>query len=191
MFCVAGFAHPPPTPPFFSRLDAALDHLRRALASLRTGRAAPSLLEHVPVRGAASAGGHAPPLKAVAAITARDAATLIVTPYDSASVALVAAAVRDSPLGLNPAVDGGEIVVPVPRPTKEGAAAMAKIARAEAEAARVSLRSARRDGNAQAKRVASTDARRAEERRVGAAVEAAEKEVGALLAAKEKDLSAV
>lgn len=178
-------------PPLFSRLDAALDHLRRALASLRTGRAAPSLLEHIPVRGAAPPGGHPPPLKGVAAITARDAATLVVTPYDAASVAVVAAAVRDSPLGLNPAVEGGEVVVPVPRPTKEGAAAMVKVARAEAEAARVSMRAARRDGNAQAKRVASTDARRGEERRVAAAVEAAEREVGALLAAKEKDLSAV
>lgn len=68
---------------------------------------------------------------------------------------------------------------------------MVKVARSEAEAARVSLRSARRDANAQAKRAASTDDQRRGEKRVQALVDAAEKEVGALLTAKEKDLKAV
>lgn len=99
-----------------TRLDAALDHLRRSLAALRTGRAAPPLLEHVPVRGAyGDTGGHAPPLKALATVTARDATTLVVAPYDGSTVAAVATAIRDSPLGLNPRVEGGEVVVPVPK----------------------------------------------------------------------------
>lgn len=68
---------------------------------------------------------------------------------------------------------------------------MVKVARAEAEAARVSLRAARRDANAQAKRAASTDDARRDEKKVQGLVETAEKEVGALLAAKEKDLKAV
>ena len=77
------------------------------------------------------------------------------------------------------------------RPTKESALAMTKVARSEAEAARVSLRASRRDANAAAKGAASTDEVRRAEKRVQGLVDAAEKEVGVLLAAKEKDLKAV
>lgn len=67
---------------------------------------------------------------------------------------------------------------------------MAKVAKTEAEAARVGLRAARRDANARAKGLPD-DARRREEKKVQAAVDAAEKEVGELVARKEKDLGAV
>ena len=77
------------------------------------------------------------------------------------------------------------------RPTKESALAMTKVARSEAEAARVSLRASRRDANAAAKQAASTDEVRRAEKRVQGLVDAAEKEVGVLLAAKENDLKAV
>lgn len=65
--------------------------------------------------GDSGGNGHAPPLKALATVTARDAATLVVAPYDPSTVTAVAAAIRDSPLGLNPGIEGGEVVVPVPK----------------------------------------------------------------------------
>lgn len=95
------------------KLGAAIDRLRRELAGLRTGRASPAMLDTVTVKLDAG-GGHAP-LKGVASVAARDAATLIVTPFDSSAAAAVAAGVRASPLGLDPRVEGGEIIVPVPK----------------------------------------------------------------------------
>lgn len=95
------------------RLAATVDRLRRELAGLRTGRAAPAMLDTVTVKLDAG-GGHAP-LKGVASVAARDAGTLVVTPFDADAVAAVAAGVRASPLGLDPRVEGGEVIVPVPK----------------------------------------------------------------------------
>ena len=100
----------------------ALDHLRAELAGLRTGRASPGMLDHLAVPGAygddGSGGGHAPPLRALAATTARDAHTLIVTPFDPATLPALEAALRDGPLALQPQRSAaGELIAPVPPPT--------------------------------------------------------------------------
>lgn len=184
----------------------ALDHLRAELAGLRTGRASPGMLDHLPVRGAYSGSGegeggkgdtggtsHAPPLRALAATTARDAHTLIVTPFDPSTLAALECALRDGPLALNPTRSGGgELVVPVPPPTKEAAAAMLKVARAAAENARAAVRQARRGGMEAAKAAhPGEDDRRAAEKRVQAATDEHTAGVDKLLVAKEKALAEV
>jgi ribosome recycling factor len=177
----------------------ALDHLRAELAGLRTGRASPGMLDHLAVPGAygddggGSGSGHAPPLRALAATTARDAHTLVVTPFDPATLPALEAALRDGPLSLNPQRSpGGELVVPVPPPTKEAAAGMLKVARTAAEGARAAVRAARRAGMDAAKAAfAGEDDRRAAEKKVQQATDAHIEAVDKALAGKEKALAEV
>jgi len=180
----------------------ALDHLRTELTGLRTGRASPGMLDNLAVPGAyggdegsgrASSSSHAPPLRALAATTARDAHTLVVTPFDPATLPALEAALRDGPLALNPSRSpGGELVIPVPPPTKDAAAAMLKVARAAAENARAAVRQARRGGMEAAKAGhAGEDDRRVAEKKVQAATDEATAAVDKLVAAKEKALAEV
>jgi ribosome recycling factor len=181
-------------------MGKALDHLRAELAGLRTGRASPGMLEHLPVPGAYgdggggdSSGAHAPPLRALAATTARDAHMLVVTPFDPATLPALEAALRDGPLALQPQrSSGGELVVPVPPPTKDAAAGMLKVARAAAEAARAAVRHARRSGMEAAKAAhAAEDDRRVVEKQVQRLTDEHTATVDKLVAAKEKALSEV
>ena len=190
-----------------AKMVTAVERLKKALSGLHVGRASPSMLEHVPVTlvtttegGAAeessSSSSNTLPLQALAAVTARDANTLVVTPFDPtpATAAAITSALRLPPLKLDARVErSGELVVPVPRATPEAVAALAKLARAEAEAARVAVRSARKDANAAArsKKELSEDARRKNEKAVQAAADEFSKKVDAALAAKEADLAAV
>lgn len=179
----------------------AVDHLTTELAGLRTGRASPGMLDNLDVPGAygsaetssSSATSHSPPLRALAATTARDAHTLVVTPFDPSTLPALEAALRDGPLSLNPTRSpGGELIVPVPPPTKDAAVAMLKVARAAAENARAAVRQARRGGMEAAKAAhAGEDDRRVAEKKVQAATDEATASVDKLLAAKEKALAEV
>ena len=185
-------------------MAAAVERLKKALSGLHAGRASPSMLEHVPVTLAtpdgsaeeSSSTGNTLPLQALAAVTARDANTLVVTPFDptASTAASITAALRLPPLRLDARLErSGELVVAVPRATPEAVAALAKLARAEAEAARVAVRAARKDANAAArsKKDFSEDERRKNEKAVQAAADEFAKRVDAALAAKEADLAAV
>ena len=199
-----------------AKMAAAVERLRKGLSGLHAGRATPSMLEHVPVTLVSTDGGeketsssHASttssssssttmPLLALAAVTARDANTLVVTPFDPSptTAAAIVSALRLPPLKLDARIErSGELVVPVPRATPEAVAALAKVARSEAEAARVALRAARKEGNAAAKAGEEAgggeDARRRNEKAVQAAADEFSKKVDAALAAKEADLAAV
>jgi ribosome recycling factor len=193
-----------------TKMAAAVERLKKALSGLHVGRASPSMLEHVPVTLVTTAtdGGSAAeegsssgsssntvPLQALAAVTARNANTLVVTPFDPSpsTAASITAALRLPPLRLDARLErSGELVVPVPRATPEAVAALAKLARAEAEAARVAVRAARKDANSAARsKDFSEDARRKNEKAVQAAADEFAKKVDAALAAKEADLAAV
>lgn len=149
-----------------ARMDKSLEALKHDLAKIRTGRAHPSLLEHVTVNyyGAETALNHA------ASINVGDSRTLNVTPYDKSMVGEIEKAIRDCDLGLNPAAVGETIRVPLPALTEERRREMIKIVRGEAEQARVAVRNIRRDANqtlkdlAKEKEITEDDARRAEER---------------------------
>ncbi len=148
------------------RMQKSLDALKHELAKIRTGRAHPSLLEHVTVKyyGTETALNHA------ASINVTDARTLSVTPFDKSMVGDIEKAIRDSDLGLNPATVGETIRVPLPALTEERRKEMIKIVRHEAEQARVAVRNIRRDANqtlkdlTKEKEITEDDERRAEDR---------------------------
>lgn len=189
-----------------SKMSSSLERLKKALSGLHAGRASPSMLEHISVTvthaheeedsSSSSSTSHAP-LQALAAVTARDANTLVVTPFDPSptTAAAITAALKLPPLKLENVRHerSGELVVPVPRATPEAVAALVKLARGEAEAARVAVRSARKEAN---KAISSNldggdDAKKRSEKSVQAAADEFVKKIDAALAAKESDLAAV
>jgi ribosome recycling factor len=129
------------------RMDGALETLRREFAGLRTGRAHPGLLEPVKV----VAYGTEMPLNQVATVGTPEPRMLTVQVWDKSMISAVDKAIRDAGLGLNPAVDGIMIRVPIPQLTTERRNELAKMAHKYAEGAKISVRGVRRDGMEQIK----------------------------------------
>ncbi|HEY7905709.1 MAG TPA: ribosome recycling factor [Wenzhouxiangella sp.] len=130
-----------------ARMEKSVQSLQAELAKIRTGRAHPSLLEHVTLEYY----GSVVPLNQVANINTEDARTLSVVPFDKSMVAAVEKAIMTSDLGLNPATSGANIRVPLPALTEERRADLAKIVGTEGEQAKVAVRNIRRDANGQLK----------------------------------------
>lgn len=126
-----------------SRMDKSLDALKSELAKIRTGRAHPSLLEHVHVEYY----GSEVPIGQAANVTVEDSRTLAVTAYDKSMVQKIEKAIMTSDLGLNPATAGTVIRVPLPALTEERRASLSKIVHSEGEQAKVAIRNIRRDAN--------------------------------------------
>jgi len=129
------------------RMSKSVDALENELSRLRTGRAHPSLLEHIKV----DYYGAETPLSQVANINTDDARTLTVTPWEPPMVAPIEKAIINSDLGLNPNTAGTVIRVPVPPMTEERRRDMVKVVRSEAEGGRVAVRNVRRDANSDLK----------------------------------------
>ncbi len=125
------------------RMKKSLEALGVAFAKIRTGRAHPSILDGVMV----SYYGVDTPLKQVANISVEDGRTLAVSAWEKPLVPAIEKAIMAANLGLNPSTNGDLIRVPMPPLTEETRRDMAKLAKADAEAGRVSIRSARRDAN--------------------------------------------
>ncbi len=131
------------------RMDSALEVLRKELQGLRTGRASASLLEPIVVE----AYGSEMPLTQVGTVNVPEPRMLTVQVWDRGLVRAVEKAIRSSSLGLNPAVDGQLIRVPLPELTQERRNELVKVAHKYAEQARVAVRNVRRDGMDQLKRL--------------------------------------
>ncbi len=129
------------------RMSKSISALVAELAKIRTGRAHPSLLEHVNV----DYYGSQVPLNQAANIHAEDARTLSVVPFDKSMVGKIEKAILTSDLGLNPATSGNNIRVPLPALTEERRADLVKVVHAEGEQAKVAIRNIRRDANSQLK----------------------------------------
>ena len=126
-----------------TRMKKSLESLRSELAKIRTGRAHPSLLEHVHV----DYYGSEVPINQAASVAIEDARTLTVTPWDKSMVAKIEKAILTSDLGLNPATAGTVIRVPLPALTEERRAQLSKVVHHEGEQAKVAIRNIRRDSN--------------------------------------------
>jgi ribosome recycling factor len=124
------------------RMQSAIDVLTKELSGLRTGRASINLLEPIKVESY----GSMMPLNQVATVGVPEARMLSVQVWDRSMVKAVEKAIRDSNLGLNPAVDGQMIRVPVPALNEERRNELSKVAAKYAEDARISVRNVRRDG---------------------------------------------
>ena len=124
------------------RMMGALEALRHEFSGLRTGRASIGLLEPIVV----DVYGAQMPLNQVGTIAVPEARMLTVQVWDKTAVSSVEKAIRASGLGLNPAVDGQLLRIPIPELTAERRIEMAKIAHKYAEQGRIAVRNVRRDG---------------------------------------------
>lgn len=123
------------------RMRRSVQALHEALKKLRAGRAHPGLLDHVTV----SYYGTDTPLRQLANVSAEDARTLTVMPFDRQVVAAIEKALRESDLGLNPVTAGQVMRVPLPALTEQRRRELGKIVRGEGEQCRVAIRNVRRD----------------------------------------------
>ncbi len=119
--------------------DAALDHLQKELAGLRTGRAHAGLVESIPVK----AYDATMEIKSLASISVPDAKTIVIDPWDKSVVQAIEKGIRDADIGISPAVDGGVIRVNIPATTEETRKKLVKIVHEKLEEARVSVRQIR------------------------------------------------
>jgi ribosome recycling factor len=162
------------------------------LKKLRTGRAHPSLVEHMRV----DYYGTDTPLNQLANISIEDARTLTITPWDKAAVQAIEKAIFKSDLGLTPMTAGTVIRVPLPPLTEERRRDMVKVLKSEAENARVAIRGVRRDVIADVKEalkekmITQDDDKRAQED-IQKLTDKYVAEVDQLLVAKEKEVMQV
>ncbi len=175
-----------------SRMVKSIEAVKSELAKIRTGRAHPSLLEHLKV----SFYGTDTPLSQVASISVENARTLVITPWDKNMVSPIEKAIMTSDLGLNPASAGQVIRVPLPPLNEERRKSLVKIVRDEAEKARVSVRNIRRDANTETKdllkeKKISEDDERRTEANIQKSTDKFIAEIDKILAAKEADLMEV
>jgi ribosome recycling factor len=148
------------------RMKSAISSLQKELASIRTGLASLALLDGIE----ADYFGTLTPLKQLASVTVPEKRLLAVQPWDKSIIGSIEKAILSSDLGLNPVNDGKIIRIPIPPLTEDRRKQLAKLVKKAAEKYRVSIRTARREGNEALKRlekektVGEDDLHRAQER---------------------------
>jgi len=131
------------------RRDAGVEHVRKELANVRTGRASTGLLEGVQVE----AYGSKMPLNQLASLSIPEPSLIVVQPFDPTTLATIEKAIRSSDLGLNPASDGKLVRVPIPALTEERRKDLSRHVHKQAEEGRNALRQVRRDANERLKKL--------------------------------------
>lgn len=174
------------------RMAKSIESLKHELAKIRTGRAHPSLLDHITV----SYYGNEVPLSQTANITVEDARTLLVVPWERTMVQTIEKAILASDLGLNPSSAGTSIRVPMPPLTEQRRKDLVKVVRQEAENARVAIRNIRRDANTELKaalkdKLISEDQERRSQEQIQKLTDQYIKTVDELLEEKEADLLSI
>ena len=172
-----------------SRMAKCVHNFQADLKKLRTGRAHPSLIEHLKV----DYYGSDVPLQQVASITVEEGRTLVISPWEKTIVQAIEKAIFKSDLGLTPMTAGTVIRIPMPPLTEERRREITKVLRHDAENARVAVRNVRRDvmndikEMLKEKLVSQDDERRAEVD-VQKLTDKHVAEIDGLLAAKEKEV---
>ncbi|MGC9155295.1 MAG: ribosome recycling factor [Ferrimicrobium sp.] len=128
-----------------TKMAKAVEHTEEEFASVRTGRAAPALVEHLLV----DYYGSPTPLMTIAGIGVSDARTLVINPYDRGSLGAIETAIRNADLGVNPSNDGAAIRITLQPPTEERRKELIKVVRARSEEGRVAVRAIRRSARHQ------------------------------------------
>ena len=131
------------------RMESAVDDFRRKLATIRTGRAAVSILDTVMV----DYYGTPTPLNQMASVHAPEPQMLTVQPWDQTQIGAIEKAIRAADLGLNPSNDGKLVRVPIPPLTEERRRQLAKQIHDVAEDHRTAIRNVRRDSNDRLKKM--------------------------------------
>ena len=126
-----------------ARMEKALDVFRNDLKGLRTGRASPGMLDALRVEYY----GSATPIKQIANVSCPDAQSIVIKPYQAADLKDIEKAIRGSDLGLAPNNDGKVIRLTIPAMSGDQRKKLVQQIKKQAEAAKVSCRNIRRDGN--------------------------------------------
>lgn len=131
------------------RMDGQIEHVRRELGGVRTGRASVTILDTVHV----DAYGASMPLNQVATMSIPEPQMIIAQPFDPSLLSAIEKAIRTANLGLNPANDGKVVRVPIPSLTEERRKELSKIVHKYAEEGRNGIRQVRRDANDRLKKL--------------------------------------
>ena len=123
------------------KMQKSVEVLERELGTIRTGRAAPVLVEHMRVEYA----GVPTPLNQIAGISAPGARLLVIQPWDKSSIHSIEKAILKSDLGLNPSSDGSVIRIEIPPLTEERRHELVKKVRGRVEEGRIAIRNLRRE----------------------------------------------
>ena len=171
------------------RMDKSISSFRHELSKIRTGRAHPSLLEHVTVKYY----GSEVPLNQAANISVQDSRTLGITAWDKSIIPEIEKAILNSDLGLNPVTAGDVIHVPLPVLTEDRRKELIKVVRAEGEKAKVAIRNIRRDANTSLKNLMkgkdiTKDEERKDEEEIQKLTDGHIQGIDDILAEKEKEL---
>jgi ribosome recycling factor len=174
------------------KMQKAVEFLRHELSGLRTGKASPAMVEHITV----DYYGAQTRLREIANIATPEARLLVINPYDPTSLAAIEKAILAANIGVTPVSDGRIVRIPVPELSEERRKDLVKVARRQAEEARVAIRNVRRDGNEAAKAIERD--RKATEDELDQALKEVQKstddhirKIDEMLAAKEKEIMAV
>jgi ribosome recycling factor len=131
------------------RMDGHIEHVRRELGGVRTGRASVNILDTVHVE----AYGSSVPLNQVASLSIPEPSLIVAQPFDPSLMGAVEKAIRSANLGLNPANDGKVVRIPVPPLTEERRKELSKLVHKFAEEGRNGVRQVRRDANDKLKKL--------------------------------------
>ena len=171
------------------RMVKSIEALKHSFAKVRTGRAHPSLIDHILVEYY----GSQVPISQVANVGVEDARTLTITPWERQMVPVIEKAILKSDLGLNPATAGMVLRIPMPPLTEETRRELVKHVRHDAEAAKVAIRNIRRDAIAglkdllKEKEISEDEERRAQEE-IQRITDASVADVDKVLSGKEAEL---
>jgi ribosome recycling factor len=131
------------------RMDAHIEHVRRELGGVRTGRASVNILDTVHVE----AYGSSMPVNQVASLSIPEPTMIVAQPFDPSLMGAIEKAIRSSNLGLNPTNDGKVVRIPLPALTEERRKELSKLVHKYAEEGRNGVRQVRRDANDRLKKL--------------------------------------
>ena len=125
------------------KMKHAMEGIRHEFTSIRTGKASPGLIEHLPV----DAYGSKMPLNQLGTVSAPEPRLLMVQPWDKSQIGVIIKAIQTSDLGLTPSNDGQVIRIPIPPLNEERRKELVRLAHKITEQGRVSVRHARKEAN--------------------------------------------
>ncbi len=175
-------------------MEAALENMAKEFAGVRTGKASPALVENVEIE--VKAYGSKMRLRELAVITTPEPRQIIVQPFDPSTVEDIDKGIREAQLGFNPVNEGKQLRLPVPDLTEERRKEMVKRVKGIAEDTKVRIRSCRKEGMDQGKKmknekILGEDAQRDFEAQIQEITDRYAKRADEETAAKEKDIMTV
>lgn len=175
-------------------MEKGVEFLQHEFASVRTGKATPSLVEGIDIH--VHSYGSTMKLKQLGTISAPEARLIVIQPFDPSTTHDIERGLRESRLGINPAVDGRVIRLPIPELSEERRRDMVKVIKQMAEESRVRIRAARKEGlekirKLQKDKLITEDDLERNEKEIQTMTDKCVKQVDDHLASKEKELMTV